>query len=188
MKLFLICAALLAVVSAKSFSPKKLKDLEYGFCEGANEVLEFTTLNVSPYPLQIHSGKDLTLEVMLNLLEQVPEGAKLSLNLKKKGIIDLPIPCLEINDIHIGSCDYDAQEILDFGAEFLCPDYFPEGQTCTLPLNPGMYGGEPLTVTFGDLPDLIVDLLASGTYEAKVHAYLADGTEMTCIYLRAELE
>jgi hypothetical protein len=34
MKLFLICAALLAVVSAKSFSPKKLKDLEYGFCEG----------------------------------------------------------------------------------------------------------------------------------------------------------
>merc|ERR1711973_929060 len=151
-------------------------------------VLNLNTISVQPYPLQIHSGKDLTLQVLLELLETVPEGVQISLKVKKLGLIPLPLPCLEIGDLHIGSCDYDGQDLLDHGADFLCPDYFPDGQSCTLPLNPGTYGGEPLTVTFGDLPDLIVDLLASGTYEATAHAYLADGTEMTCIYVRAELE
>jgi hypothetical protein len=45
---------------------------------------------------------------------------------------------------------------LDFGAAVLCPTYFPEGQDCTLPLNPGKYGGgDPLTITLGDIPDIL---------------------------------
>merc|ERR1712126_15512 len=123
MKSFLVVAlCLAATVSAK---PRKLKELEYGTCEGSNSVLDFNTIMVDPYPLQIHSGKDLTLQVPLGLQEVVPEGVQISLKLKKLGLIPLPIPCLEINDLHIGSCDYDGQYLLDFGAEFLCPTYFP---------------------------------------------------------------
>jgi hypothetical protein len=37
---------------------------------------------------------------------------------------------------------YDGQELLDVldGNLGLCPAYFPPGQECTLPLNPGAYG------------------------------------------------
>jgi hypothetical protein len=53
---------------------------------------------------------------------------------------------------------YDGQELLDVLADTLCPDFFPPGQECTLPLYPGQYGslvGEPLDFVFGDLPDLV---------------------------------
>jgi len=53
---------------------------------------------------------------------------------------------------------YDGQEILDLLAATLCPTFFPAGQECTLPLNPGAYGslvGGPLDITFGDLPDAL---------------------------------
>merc|ERR1712038_2233358 len=78
------------------------------------------------------------------------------------------IPCLEIDGLHIGSCDYDGDHLLELGAEALCPDYFPAGQDCKLPLNPGVYGGgEPLVLgPLPEIPSIIGDLLASGTYYA----------------------
>jgi hypothetical protein len=53
---------------------------------------------------------------------------------------------------------YDGQELLDLVAGALCPTFFPPGQECTLPLNPGQYGslvGGPLDIVFGDLPDIL---------------------------------
>ena len=53
---------------------------------------------------------------------------------------------------------YDGQELLNLVAGTLCPNLFPPGQECTLPLNPGQYGslvGGPLDIVFGDLPDLL---------------------------------
>jgi hypothetical protein len=44
--------------------------------------------------------------------------------------------------------------MLDALAYSLCPSYFPPGQECTLPLNPGEYGslvGGPIDIVFGDL-------------------------------------
>ena len=38
------------------------------FVSGANAVLEFNTISIVPYPIRIHSGETLTLQVMLNLL------------------------------------------------------------------------------------------------------------------------
>merc|ERR1711892_1320541 len=68
------------------------------------------------------------------------------------------------------------------------PTYVPEGQECMLPLNPGFYGSaDSLTVTLGEIPGTLVDLLASGTYYADATVKCADGSEMTCIYLRVEL-
>ena len=54
--------------------------------------------------------------------------------------------------------EYDGQELLDVLAPTLCPTFFPAGQDCTLPLNPGQYGslvGGPLDIVLPDLPDII---------------------------------
>ncbi len=55
---------------------------------------------------------------------------------------------------------YDGQELLDVldNSLGLCPKYFPPGQECTLPLNPGAYG----SLVGGDLyivlPEIANDL------------------------------
>jgi hypothetical protein len=108
------------------------------------------------------------------------------LKAKKLGLIDLPIPCVEVEGLHIGSCTYQLQDLLDEFAEFLCPDWFPEGQDCTLPLNPGTYSGSTQFV-LPEIPSLIIDLLASGTYQVTVHAIRPDGTEETCFYIKADV-
>ena len=83
---------------------------------------------------------------------------------------------------------YDIDELLASTGDFLCPAYVPEGQECMLPLNPGMYGSdESLTVVLPEIPDILVNLLASGTYYADVTVNYADGSEMTCVYLRVQL-
>ena len=53
---------------------------------------------------------------------------------------------------------YEGQDLLDTLADVLCPTFFPPGQECTLPLNPGQYGslvGGPLDITIPDIPDII---------------------------------
>merc|ERR1711915_814382 len=105
----------------------------------------------------------------------------------KKGLIDIPFPCLEIEGLHLGSCEYDGQTLLDEGAAFLCPDFFPENQACALPLNPGTYGGAAPPLVIPEIPDILIDLLGSGSYEVQVHAIRPDGSEETCLYAIVEL-
>ena len=63
---------------------------------------------MNPFPIQLHSGASLSILAQLTLNEVVPAGAKVSLNLKKEGLIPLPIPCLELTNeegelINVGS-------------------------------------------------------------------------------------
>ena len=70
----------------------------------------------------------------------------------------------------------------------MCPAHVPEGQTCATPLMPGTYGGDPpVTVEIPGIPDVIGDLLASGTYYADATVMDAAGEEMTCLYVRIEV-
>merc|ERR1712107_94445 len=57
-------------------------------------------------------------------------------------------PCLDIEGLSLGSCTYDGDHLLEEAATAgICPTYFPEGQACALPLNPGVYGGgDPLVL------------------------------------------
>merc|ERR1712096_485306 len=124
----------------------------------------------------------------ITLNEEVAVGAKVDLNIVLEGIIPIKIPCLDIEGLHIGSCSYDGDALLASASDFLCPTYVPEGQECMLPLGPGSYGGgDPLVVVLPEIPGIIVDLLASGTYYADATVNYADGTQMTCIYIRIEL-
>merc|ERR1719481_509417 len=101
MKVFAALLACAAMVSARNL---KLDELEVGFCDGAN----------------------IPLNVQITLNEPIPAGATVSLKIKREGLIPIPIPCLPIGDIHIGSCDYEGDELLAAGSDFLCPDYFPD--------------------------------------------------------------
>merc|ERR1712123_151439 len=152
MKVF---AALLACAALASARNLKLDELEFGFCDGANQdVLSLDNISVEPFPLVIATGESLTISVAVTLNEPVPVGATVDLKIKKEGLIPIQIPCIPIDDISIGSCHYD---------------------------------GDALVVVLPEIPGIIVDLLASGTYYADATVNYADGTQMTCIYIRVEL-
>merc|ERR1712168_519147 len=188
---FFALAFLVAAASAKDIRLNLLApptELEYGFCDGSPEPLTFDVISVAPFPILVQNGASITLEVQITLNEEVAVGAQVDLNLVLEGIIPIKIPCLDIEGLHIGSCHYDGDELLAGASDFLCPTYVPEGQECSLPLNPGSYGSaDSLTVTLPEIPGILVDLLASGTYYADATVKYADGSEMTCIYLRVEL-
>jgi len=184
----ILILAYVALASTKHLHVK-IDQLEYGFCDGSAEPAAIDTATVEPFPIVVATGETITLSVQITLNEVVPAGAQVSLKIKKEGLIPVPIPCLEIDGLHIGSCDYDGDHLLELGAETLCPDYFPDGQECMLPLSPGVYGGgEPLVLgPLPEIPPIIGDLLASGTYYADATITLADGTQMACLYVRVEL-
>jgi hypothetical protein len=100
--LILSCCGL-ALASARRLKAG-LRELEYGFCEAdTHQPITIEAASISPYPVVVHSGASISFEVALTLLEVVPEGAQVSLKIVKEGFIDLPIPCLEVQGIHLGS-------------------------------------------------------------------------------------
>merc|ERR1711953_126300 len=179
MKLIVFLATVV-LVSAKSI---KIDQLEYGFCEGADtSVGTIDAADVQPFPVEVKTGATVTLSAT------VQTGSTVSLNIIKEGLIDLPIPCLEIDGLHIGSCSYDADYLITKLSDFLCPAHVPDGQACATPLNPGTYGGDPpIEVVIPEIPDLIAGFLASGTYYADATVTNPDGTQMTCLYVRIEV-
>ena len=44
-----------------------------------------------------------------------------------------------------------------------------------------------MVLVLPDIPAIIADLLATGTYYADATILLADGSEMACIFVRVEL-
>merc|ERR1711970_475766 len=182
MKLIVFLATIV-LVSAKSI---KIDQLEYGFCDGADtSVGSIDAADVQPFPVEVKTGATVTISATLTLSAVVQTGSTVSLNIVKEGIVDLPIPCLEIDGLHIGSCSYDADYLITKFSDFLCPAHVPDGQSCATPLNPGTYGGEPpIEVEIPEIPDILVDLIGAGTYQAKAKILLEDGSEMTCLYVR----
>merc|ERR1711874_796194 len=118
MKLIVFLATVV-LVSAKSI---KIDQLEYGFCEGADtSVGTIDAADVQPFPVEVKTGATVTIAAT------VQTGSTVSLNIIKEGLIDLPIPCLEIEGLHIGSCSYDADYLLTKFSDFLCPAHVPDG-------------------------------------------------------------
>merc|ERR1712226_1568582 len=138
MKVFALIL-LVAAVSAKDIRIQvnaPPTELEHGFCPGSPEPFTLDALSVKPFPIIIANGESVTLELQLTLNEEIAKGAQVSLKMKLEGLIDLPIPCIEVDGLHIGSCDYDADTLLAEGAPILCPDHFPDGQACTVAASP----------------------------------------------------
>merc|ERR1712107_134770 len=119
-----------------------------------------------------------------------PRRSLRSLNLVLEGVIPIKIPCLDIDGLSLGSCTYDGDHLLEEAATAgICPTYFPEGQACALPLNPGVYGGgDPLVLgPIESVPDILLPFL-KGTVRAEANFNLADGTLFACGYARVAVD
>merc|ERR1711972_1291276 len=112
---------------------------------------------------------------------------KLTINpdpkLKKNGI---PLPCLPVPGlpISVGSCKYDANDLLALIPAEDCKTFAPAGQACALPLNPGFYGDKDpngsKSLVLPEIPAIIKPFL-SGKIAVEAKAMLDDGTEYLCI-------
>merc|ERR1712179_291843 len=180
MKVFALIL-LVAAVSAKDIRIQvnaPPTELEHSFCPGSPEPFALDALSVKPFPIIIANGESVTLELQLTLNEEIAKGAQVSLKMKLEGLIDLPIPCIEADGLHIGSCDYDADTLLAEGAPILCPDHFP-----------GVYGGgEPLVIgPLESIPDALAPFL-KGTIHVEAKAMSASGELLACIWVRAVVD
>merc|ERR1712198_666995 len=103
--------------------------------------------------------------------------------LKKNGI---PLPCLPVPGlpISVGSCKYDANDLLALIPAEDCKTFAPAGQACALPLNPGFYGDKDpngsKSLVLPEIPAIIKPFL-SGKIAVEAKAMLDDGTEYLCI-------
>ena len=70
----------------------------------------------------------------------------------------------------------------------VCELFLPEGQDCSLPLNPGAYapGTEAIEVTIPDIPAALEPFL-KGKINAKLIGIIPDGTEIVCLETNLEL-
>merc|ERR1712174_61276 len=115
------------------------------------------------------------------------EGASVSVNfdikLKKNRI---PLPCLPVPGlpISVGSCKYDANDLLALIPAEDCKAFAPAGQACALPHNPGFYGDKDpngsKSLVLPEIPAIIKPFL-SGKIAVEAKAMLDDGTEYLCI-------
>merc|ERR1712226_1560610 len=143
-----------------------------------------------PFPILAQNGASVTLAVQITLNEPLPEGASVSLDLVLEGIIPIKIPCLDIEGANLGSCTYTGDELLELAATAgICPTYFPEGQACALPLNPGVYGGgDPLVLgPIESVPDILLPFL-KGTVRAEATVTDAAGATVACVFVRAAVD
>jgi len=176
----------------KRRSVKKVNKLEVDFCDGAHHTGTIDFASVSPFPVKIATGASVKVKAQFTLSEQILEGATVSLEIQKKEPWWLPnihVPCIVVEGIKVGSCEYSVSWLLERGAHYLCPEHFPPGQACKLPLLPGVYGGSnPLRLgPIQSVPNIIADLIGSGEYDARVKLYSKEGKLITCIISKVQL-
>ncbi len=97
---YLVLAALLAVAAGRQI---QVKELQYGFCEGAAQPFTIDEVVLQPYPVVVETGAIIHLAIGITLNEPIPVGATATLKIVKDLLIDLPLPCIPIGDIHLGS-------------------------------------------------------------------------------------
>jgi hypothetical protein len=81
----------------------QIRELQYGFCEGAYEPFSIDEFILEPYPLVMQSGATIHLAIGITLNLPIPVGSTTHLKIVKPGLIDLPMPCITIGDFEIGS-------------------------------------------------------------------------------------
>ena len=75
------------------------------------------------------------------------------------------------------------------GGDFLCPTYVPEGQACSLPLRPRVYGSsDQLTVgPINSIPDILLPFL-KGTIRAEGTMTDFAGEIIACAWIRVAVD
>ncbi len=97
---FLILLSLLTLAAGRKI---QTRELQYGFCEGAYEPFSIDEFVLEPYPLVMQSGVTILLAIGITLNLPIPVGSTTHLKIVRHGFIDLPIPCIAIGELNIGS-------------------------------------------------------------------------------------
>ena len=58
---------------------------------------------IQPFPIPLVTGTVLEVDVEFNLIEDCPVGTTVKLDMTLLGLVEIPIPCLAIDDISLGS-------------------------------------------------------------------------------------
>ena len=163
---------------------KIIENAEYGYCDGSQELFIIEYLDIYPFSMSICQCKTIYISAVADLLVPIPVGATVSVKIVKEGLLQLPIPCLELDECGlVGSCRYDAEDFLSKYAGYLCPD-----APC-LPIQPGHYGdvGETTVLTFPEYPEILCDMFYPGYWLIELSIDEPNGSEITCINIRVEM-
>merc|ERR1712112_506980 len=124
MKSFALVLALVAVAVAKP---------DFEACPGFedNTFVNPWKLTINPDPIVAKEGESVEIHFDATVLKTLPVGTKVEFKMVKSGI---PLPCLPIPGlpIHIGSCSYDAEDLLALITPEDCKKFAPRG-TCLQP-------------------------------------------------------
>ncbi|XP_040577266.1 uncharacterized protein [Lepeophtheirus salmonis] len=160
------------------------EDLEWESCNPDN--WGEGNIALSPYPLPVVLGTSLDVKALFDLHKDLDGDVDVEIKLVKKGIVSIPIPCIESpSGLHLGSCSYKLEEIVTKYKNFLCPDYFPEGQDCAFPLKAGEYGGKISGIVLPEIPPSIANF-AKGTIHGTI-SVSRNGEEVLCMNGNLEL-
>jgi len=177
MKTFFALAVALFTVSANAA-------VDFETCTGFDNTpfVSSFVLQVKPDPIVAKEGQEVRIHFNAEIVKTLPAGSTIDVKLIKEGI---PLPCLPLPGlpIKVGSCKYEAQELLDLIPKDECDTFAPKGQACTLPLNPGYYGDkDPNGAAVHVLPEIpaILKPLIKGDISVKAMAYDASGAEILC--------
>ena len=96
----LVFLSLLALAAGRKI---QVRELQYGFCAGAPEPFSIDEVVVEPYPVVVHSGATLHLAIGITLNEPIPVGATAKLKIIRDGLIDIPLPCIDVGEVSVGS-------------------------------------------------------------------------------------
>jgi hypothetical protein len=96
----LVFLSLLALTAGRKI---QVWELQYGFCAGAPEPFSNDEVVVEPYPLVVQTGATLHLAIGITMKEPIPVGATATLKIIKDGFIDIPLPCIPIGELYVGS-------------------------------------------------------------------------------------
>jgi hypothetical protein len=97
---FLILLSLLTLAAGRKI---QIRELQYGFCEGAYEPFSIDEFIVEPDPLVVQSGATIHLAIGVTLNLPIPVGSTTTIKIVKDGFVDIPLPCYDLGDISIGS-------------------------------------------------------------------------------------
>merc|ERR1711997_24016 len=162
--------------------------------DSTSEWFDNISLDITPWPVVVAAGNVISLDGGIDIMQGIEVGSNLNIKLTLiTAIGNLPIPCLPIGDLHIGSCDYTVQHLLDTllgadGGQEICDGLMAEGQACALPLMPGSYakGDEAIIIDLPEIPAILEPFL-KGTIQAQAIGTKPDGTEVACLEVMLEL-
>merc|ERR1719309_785224 len=97
-----------------------IEDFTFGFCdEDTPQPLSIEVATIEPFPIPLVTGTILDVNVRFMLNQICPVGTTVKMNMELQGLIPISIPCVEIGDIYLGSCEYGIDALLTAGADLL---------------------------------------------------------------------